>query len=254
MNSKSEWNHSRLPRIVIEIGEEIEENMESGMARSTELGGKDRGKRSIKIKQSEKREGTLGGTGLTEGNPNKKQRVHLTETAKEGEKMDSRKKKVRLGGKRTWDKPVRSQERKEIDSGERLKGWLKAYGIKQGPLAEVKGVREHVDRIRGSNKKEETDSKMYGKVMVERGPFKFTFRKVEIKFTDEAIKTTEIGEERRREREEPAALSEDLERRFREDKTEDVKDNLFVKPFSGQREPETSQEEAERETCSNSGT
>ena len=31
LNSKSEWNHSRIPRIVIEMGEEIEENTESGM-------------------------------------------------------------------------------------------------------------------------------------------------------------------------------------------------------------------------------
>ena len=31
MNSKSEWNHARLPRIVIEMGEEQAEDQENGM-------------------------------------------------------------------------------------------------------------------------------------------------------------------------------------------------------------------------------
>ena len=34
LNSKSEWNGSRLPRIVIECGEELEEDAESGMCKS----------------------------------------------------------------------------------------------------------------------------------------------------------------------------------------------------------------------------
>ena len=39
MNSKAEWNHARIPRICIEVGEELEEDESSGMARSTEMGG-----------------------------------------------------------------------------------------------------------------------------------------------------------------------------------------------------------------------
>ena len=31
MNSKSEWNHSRIPRIVIEAGENQSEDLESGL-------------------------------------------------------------------------------------------------------------------------------------------------------------------------------------------------------------------------------
>ena len=57
MNSKSEWNHCRIPRVVVEVGEEIEEDKESGMIKSTELGGRERGKKSIKIRETEKRGG-----------------------------------------------------------------------------------------------------------------------------------------------------------------------------------------------------
>ena len=36
MNSKSEWNNSRIPRIVIETGEKLEEEQESGLGRQGE--------------------------------------------------------------------------------------------------------------------------------------------------------------------------------------------------------------------------
>ena len=39
LNSKAEWNHSKIPRIRIEVGEETEEDASSGMSRSTEMGG-----------------------------------------------------------------------------------------------------------------------------------------------------------------------------------------------------------------------
>ena len=35
MNSKSEWGGSKIPRIMIEIGDEVEEDNRSGMSRST---------------------------------------------------------------------------------------------------------------------------------------------------------------------------------------------------------------------------
>ena len=56
LNSKAEWNHSKIPRIMIEVGEEREEDTNSGMTRSTEMGGKERNRRSIRIKRSEKRD------------------------------------------------------------------------------------------------------------------------------------------------------------------------------------------------------
>ena len=34
LNSKSKWNHCRIPRIVIEVGDELEEDDSSGMVRS----------------------------------------------------------------------------------------------------------------------------------------------------------------------------------------------------------------------------
>ena len=35
MNSKSEWNNSRIPRIIIETGETIKEDQESGVGRAS---------------------------------------------------------------------------------------------------------------------------------------------------------------------------------------------------------------------------
>ena len=46
MNSKSEWNYSRIPRIFVELGEEIEVDKESGMEKSRK---KVRGKELRKI-------------------------------------------------------------------------------------------------------------------------------------------------------------------------------------------------------------
>ena len=57
LNSKSEWNHSKIPRIRIEVGEETEEDNSSGWSRSTELGGKERKRPHLKVKAPEKREG-----------------------------------------------------------------------------------------------------------------------------------------------------------------------------------------------------
>ena len=34
MNSKSEWNHSKIPRIVIEVGEDMEQDNTNGMSRT----------------------------------------------------------------------------------------------------------------------------------------------------------------------------------------------------------------------------
>ena len=55
LNSKSECNHSKIPRIVIEVGAEREEDLESGMIRSTELGGRERGNKRMKINCAVKR-------------------------------------------------------------------------------------------------------------------------------------------------------------------------------------------------------
>ena len=57
LNSKAEWNHSKIPRIIIEVGEDKEYDMNSGMVRSTELGGRERSnRRGMNIKKAEKRE------------------------------------------------------------------------------------------------------------------------------------------------------------------------------------------------------
>ena len=65
LNSKSEWNSCRIPRIMIEIGDEVEEDIDNGMVRSTELGGRERTKRGIRIKKQEKRGGEKEKEGRT---------------------------------------------------------------------------------------------------------------------------------------------------------------------------------------------
>ena len=55
MNSKGEWGHCKIPRVIIEVGDALEEDGESGMSRSTEMGGKERRRGGIKIKKQEKR-------------------------------------------------------------------------------------------------------------------------------------------------------------------------------------------------------
>ena len=54
LNSKSEWKHAKIPRIVIEVGEEREEDCSSGMSRSTEVGRKEKRSRGLKLRRSEK--------------------------------------------------------------------------------------------------------------------------------------------------------------------------------------------------------
>ena len=56
LNSKSEWNHSKLPRVIIETGDEIEEDEADGMIRSTEMGGREKKRLNLRVKASEKRE------------------------------------------------------------------------------------------------------------------------------------------------------------------------------------------------------
>ena len=52
MNSKSEWNQARLPRIIIESGEEVIEDKESGLNRNREEGAAYRSKHKLHIKRS----------------------------------------------------------------------------------------------------------------------------------------------------------------------------------------------------------
>ena len=55
MNSKGEWGHCKIPRVVIEVGDAVEEDGENGMCRSTELGGRERKRGGLKVKKQEKR-------------------------------------------------------------------------------------------------------------------------------------------------------------------------------------------------------
>ena len=44
-----------MPRIMIEIGDEVEGDGKSGMSRCTEAGGKSKGEKSIRVVRAEKR-------------------------------------------------------------------------------------------------------------------------------------------------------------------------------------------------------
>ena len=60
MNSKSEWNNARIPRIVIETGEELVEDQESGLGRKCEnvkKRGPERGRVPLTVERNEKKRG-----------------------------------------------------------------------------------------------------------------------------------------------------------------------------------------------------
>ena len=52
LNSKSEWNNCGIPRVMIEVGDEVEEDGGSGMIRSTEMGGRERKVGGMKKKKA----------------------------------------------------------------------------------------------------------------------------------------------------------------------------------------------------------
>ena len=189
LNSKSEWNHCRIPRIMIEVGDEVEEDSTNGMARSTELGGKERGRRGMKIKLQEKR--STEETGATKSKRQRREGdVVATLVRGVGGREPEPHHRYRTGGKNRRGGTRKKQEAGDLESGERLMGWIKAYDISQ-EMEKVKGAENHVERIRGE------------KVEVKSGGFSFMFRKT----TDEKIKNQvrEINErerERKRKREE----------------------------------------------------
>ena len=137
MNSKTEWNHSKIPRIMIEVGDKVEEDTMSGMSRSTELGGKERGEKSLKIRNAEKREreqigevvvrregchkrvrpdgtpsGTLEGVTMTSSRVGQRGRLCGTKRGKERNRVNEK-----------W------KEGKEMEGEGRLLEWLRVYGI-----------------------------------------------------------------------------------------------------------------------------
>ena len=68
----------------------------------------------------------------------------------------------------------------DLESGERLRGWLEAYGIEKV----VKGSEKHVERIRGAAAAGE---KRGENVQIQSETFKFTFRKNTEKVQEKAV-------------------------------------------------------------------
>ena len=146
-------------RVMIEIGGEQEEDSEDGMIRSTEMGSKERKVGGMKMKKQVKRDTTQVDRDKGGGEPEKKrQKNNEVET-----KIKKSRKKVG-----TRDIKKAETEKENLESRNRLMGWIEAYGIeKQRQTVFVEGAEKHVDRIRNSREKTE----------VERGEYVFTFRK-----------------------------------------------------------------------------
>ena len=127
LNSKSEWNHCRIPRIVIEVGDEVEEDGTCGMVRSTELGGKERSDKRIRVKPQEKRQ-------IEETGSRGHKRQRMGEVSRVGEESGTAEprqenKRQYRGASRTSKYKKGNSDREELESGERLRGLLEAYGV-----------------------------------------------------------------------------------------------------------------------------
>ena len=79
------------------------------------------------------------------------------------------------------------RRREDLESGERLEGWLKAYGITRN-TAEIRGAGEHVERVRKardqqekSREESEVKEKLVEKPRTEKvkwKQFEFTFKRI----------------------------------------------------------------------------
>ena len=162
MNSKSEWHNSRIPRIVIETGEDQLEDQESGLGRSRderETSNKaKRGKVSRGVVRNPKRGGELM-VGGEEPTVEKRRKVGTDEG---GEKVTSVSKKLSRGievhrreiqEKKKRDQCMRmrceTKEKKEERSG--LGYWKSKFSEmaekNRSKTIEVRGAKEHITRI-----------------------------------------------------------------------------------------------------------
>ena len=69
-----------------------------------------------------------------------------------------------------------------------MRGWISAYGITK-QTREINGVNKHIERLRGQN------SKAMEKVEIEKGGFKFVFRKPSADIKNQARKIAETEKE-----------------------------------------------------------
>ena len=134
------------------------------------------------------------------------------EIDKNKEKSAKRKK---WGGKN--HKKMSTGEKENLESGKRLEGWLKAYGIRTEEAASVKGANDHIKRIRDAkeggiqvretergNRQAERENKKEKEDMekVKYGKYEFTFKR-NLKGVGKGPENlNQIGEERKRKREE----------------------------------------------------
>ena len=156
LNSKAEWNQSRLPRIVIETGDRLIEDEESGLG-GREIEGRKKKLEMVK-KKVEKR--GISNEEKTESWEQYKRRK-IAECEETGKRMESRTKSRKGRGKK---KVERKMETGGLEEEGRLQEWLVKYGIDENPV-----FTEGEDK-EGKVKKKE-------KILVERGAYKFTFYK-----------------------------------------------------------------------------
>ena len=166
MNSKSEWNGSKIPRIVIETGDDLEEDELSGM--SGKGSGREQNKASTKKNEVGRRRQELGivvdevekrkerADLADQGEPQKKKvRQTKQEATKKNISKESLEQRKRAARKR-WEKkkePV-SKTYSNEERSTTLEKWLTTYRLK---LREVLGVVRHLERMGIGEKKEENE-------------------------------------------------------------------------------------------------
>ena len=204
MNSKSEWNQSRLPRIVIESGETLMEDEESGLGRSGEKR-KERTRLKMSKKIVNKRQNELGEERETWEQYKKRKLGECQTSAENVEKM--LKVRERANGKRG----LLTRAGLPGGEGERLDEWGHLTGV--GPPS---GDEEKLI--------ETQKNKTTNQVFIEKGPFKFTFRKEVAKVIENEVKKGGLSKAKR-------ILSENIERENKTSKlpTEELEDGGKLK-------------------------
>ena len=166
MNSKSEWYNSKIPRIIIETGEKLTEDKESGLGNKSEkekrMNKRERGNYHLQVRNPKRREVEE----VIDEVSSKKQRVirEIEPKKRQTEASKNHQKAIRN------EKRVRGM-RKECEGGSRgvtpsytPTYWKEAFKEmaekqKKRTLENVKGAIEHIERIEKGRNAEKVTSK-----------------------------------------------------------------------------------------------
>ena len=174
LNSKAEWNHARIPRIVIEEGEKQVEDRESGLARNTQsFKEKTKHNRGIENRvRNEKRREVENDTGEKDSS---RKKVRLTEKLPTEKKVvekrrskETQSRQQEFRRRKTAEKVETDRRKIEKETGERTEErkddlkkeyWRKVFSKmaekrENSGLLKIKGVTKHIERIKKGRVKE----------------------------------------------------------------------------------------------------